>query len=79
MIDAKSNNLSLASAAHLFAQGHIRRRLHDNIVAKVRAKKPPVMPAFGSLVPQSAGHYMSTPTPTAPDEGGGTPSGSGGM
>lgn len=32
------------------------------------AKKPKRMPVFGSLVPQSAGHYLSTPTPTGDDE-----------
>lgn len=78
--DAKSNNLSLASAAHLYAQGHINRPMHDHIVARVKAKKPHVMPAFGSLVPQSSQHYMSTPTPVAPDEnGGGATGGTGGV
>ncbi len=33
-----------------------------------KPKKPHKMPMFGSLVPHSAGHYMSTPTPVGQDE-----------
>mgnify|MGYP001617753811 CR=1 FL=1 len=33
--------------------------------------KPKKAPMFGSLVPHSSEHYMSTPTPIGPDEEGG--------
>lgn len=66
------HNLSLASATHLHTQGLISTSTRDQIHAKVHRlkRKAPVMPAFGSLVPQSAGHYMSTPTPVGLDESG---------
>lgn len=66
----RTKALTLASAQHLHSQGHITAAHHAKIKKAVAGGGAP-MPAFGSLVPQSAGHYMSTPTPTGTDEGGG--------
>ena len=68
------DNLTLASAKHLHSQGMITAAHHMRIKRAVGAKAPAAASTagpFGSLAPQSAGHYMSTAAPVGTDESGG--------
>lgn len=72
--------LAIGGATHAYHAGHISAAERDRIQAAARAKlnahkakkKDNGPSRFGSLAPQSSGHYMSTPTPVGPEEGGGS-------
>lgn len=58
--EMRMHNLTLASAKHLHAQGHITRPHYNEILRKVA--KARAAPSFGSMQPQQA----QAPIPGAP-------------
>lgn len=75
----RDHSLTMASATHLHRAGYISSAHHAAIrqdaakkLAVHKAKKP--SGAYGSMAPQSAGHYLSTTNPSATmdDQGGGS-------
>lgn len=73
----RQHSLAMASATTLHKAGYIstahKDAIHKQAGKKLDAHKKAKAPsAFGSLAPQSAGHYMPQPAPTgAPDDQGG--------
>lgn len=73
----REHSLAMASASTLHKAGYIstahKDAIHKQAGKKLEAHKKAKAPsAFGSLAPQSAGHYLSTVNPgAAEDEQGG--------
>lgn len=69
-MDARTKNLTLASAKHLLTQGHITRPHHDRIVKAVSAAPPaaaaraPMRPPM-SMGPPQAGMLSGLSAPSA--------------
>jgi hypothetical protein len=66
----RQHSLAMASATTLHKAGYIstahRDKIHAHAGKKLDAHKKAKAPAaFGSLAPQSAGHYLSTTNPGA--------------